>query len=247
MVTVDAAIEHLQRIGMLAVRPAVGSLMGNEYEVFTPEEALSGQSRYTSTSSTSSSTSLTHKVVQLDVLDSSISSTTQPIENTDTYRPPNTFINTIHDDDDDGAANLLIAIRSSVREITGVEVARGEEARWAECGEVLAAELRRASARAGAISSVPAFFAEHLRRVFAKASRTQSKPGVREQDLRAKTTTQSREGRIRRMIRELRSLHTGDPGYQESDLIEDIKYRCQREQIEWDEALIAELLDSISQ
>jgi hypothetical protein len=70
---------------------------------------------------------------------------------------------------------------------------------------------------------------------------------VREQDLRAKTTTQSREGRIRRMIRELRSLHTGDPGYQESDLIEDIKYRCQREQIEWDEALIAELLDSISQ
>src|SRR4028118_754753 len=39
MVTVDAAVEHLKSVGLLDVRAAVGSLNGNEYEVFTPEES----------------------------------------------------------------------------------------------------------------------------------------------------------------------------------------------------------------
>src|SRR4028119_401649 len=48
MVTVDAAIDHLRTVGLLAVRPAVGSLIGNEYEVFTPEEATTRSSSSTS-------------------------------------------------------------------------------------------------------------------------------------------------------------------------------------------------------
>ena len=48
MVTVDAALEHLDRVGLINTKSSIGSLAGNEYQVFTPEEAS------TSTSSTSS-------------------------------------------------------------------------------------------------------------------------------------------------------------------------------------------------
>src|ERR1041384_3951914 len=68
MVTVDAAIEHLATVGLLAVKPAVGSLSGNEYEVFTPEEVAA---RTPSTASITSTTSLTQNLVELDVLESS--------------------------------------------------------------------------------------------------------------------------------------------------------------------------------
>jgi hypothetical protein len=70
MVTVDAAIDHLRTIGLLAVRPAIGSLIGNEYEVLTPEEAT------TRIPSTTSITSLTQKVDNLVLPESGSTSTT---------------------------------------------------------------------------------------------------------------------------------------------------------------------------
>jgi hypothetical protein len=48
MVTVDAALEHLESVGLLLIKPAIGSLIGNEYEVFTPEEASTRISSTTS-------------------------------------------------------------------------------------------------------------------------------------------------------------------------------------------------------
>ena len=50
-----------------------------------------------------------------------------------------------------------------------------EQSRWAVCVGVLIEELRSAASRAGSVSSVPAFFAEHLRRTFSKA-RQEAKP-----------------------------------------------------------------------
>ncbi len=45
------------------------------------------------------------------------------------------------------------------------------------------------------------------------------------------------------MIKEIRMLHVGDAGYEESDLIEDLKYKCERQGIEWDEKLVCKLLN----
>jgi len=170
MVTVDAALEHLQAIGLVKIRPAIGSLIGNEYEVFTPEEA------YTSTSSTpsiSSSTSPTQKVDILDILESSISSTTQVVDNPDTYRPPKTSFKTNTENDDDEAfARFVESWKKAAREITGREPSGAEAARWQELADVLIAELKIAAART-TVSSVPAFLSEHLRRRLWKKDKQQ--------------------------------------------------------------------------
>jgi hypothetical protein len=177
MVTVDAAIEHLKNLGLLAVRPVIGSLVGNEYEIFTLEEASINPARYTSTSSISSNTSPTHKLDDLDILDSSISSTTQLTENTTGYKSPNTFFNTIDDDDTHTLLNYFSkTLLEAANAVIGRKLTVSEQERvlWNECACVLADELKAAAERAEPISSVPAFLAAHLRRRFARKTKLEN-------------------------------------------------------------------------
>lgn len=170
MVTVDAALEHLVSVGLIAVRPAVGSLSGNEYEVLTPDET------YTSTpssASTSSTTRTTQKVDELDVLESSSTSTTQPVENTVSSSHPNTSFKTKDiNTDDEAFAEFAAAVRRTMIEITGKEPSKTETTRWGEVAEVLMTELRIAAGRT-TVSNVPAFLAEHLRRRLWKKEKRQ--------------------------------------------------------------------------
>jgi hypothetical protein len=181
MVTVDAALEHLENVGLIAVKPAIGSLTGNEYEVFTPEETS------TSISSTSSSTRITQKVDELDVLESSSTSTTQIIENTGGYSAPNTSFKTKDiNTDDEAFAEFAAAVRKTAMEITGKEPSKAEAARWAEVAEVLMTELKIAAGRT-TVSSVPAFLAEHLRRRLWKKEKRQIEAEAAEQKASAPT------------------------------------------------------------
>ena len=98
MVTVDAAIEHLVKVGLLEVVPNIGSLGGNEYEIFTPEEKDQDSTSISSISSTSGSpsiTSLAQKIDNLDVLKSSTSSITQTTENKDSFNDSKTSLRLI--------------------------------------------------------------------------------------------------------------------------------------------------------
>lgn len=167
MVTVDAALEHLQNVGLITVKPAIGSLDGNEYEIFTPEEA---STRYTSISSTPSTSSPTQNLVQLDIPETSISSITQTIDNKDTSGLPNTSFKT-NTNDDDEYSELIKILKAVAEELTGKTSHPHERERWAEVGRVIATELKEAASRADAISSVPAFLAEHLRRRLARTER----------------------------------------------------------------------------
>jgi hypothetical protein len=143
MVTVDAALEHLESVGLIAVRPAVGSLSGNEYEIFTPDEAYTSISSRTSIPS---STRITQKVDELDVLESGSTSITQCIENAGGYGPPNTSFKTKDiNTDDEAFAKFAAAVRKTAKEITGKEPSKAEAARWAEVAEVLMTELRIAA------------------------------------------------------------------------------------------------------
>ena len=158
MVTVDAAIEHLMQTGLLKVNRSVGSLNGNEYEIFTPEEV----SRYTSISSISSTTSPIQNLVYLDILESSNTSITQPIENTATSGAPKTILKTIKNDDD--TLDLFLQhFETTSRELTGKGMKATERERWGKLAELLILELHTA-ARHTQVSSVPAFLTEHLRR-----------------------------------------------------------------------------------
>jgi hypothetical protein len=65
--------------------------------------------------------------------------------------------------DDEVFAGLVEKLKQTVREVTGREPTAADAARWADLGDLLAEELRAGSVRT-AISSPPAFLAEHLRR-----------------------------------------------------------------------------------
>jgi hypothetical protein len=167
MVTVDAALDHLETVGLIRIEPAVGSLIGNQYEVFTPEEAG------TSTTSTTSTSSPTQKVVDLDVPESSSTSITQIVDNNSGYGQPKTSFKTNNTyDDDEAFARFIESWRKAAKEITGREPSRAEAARWQELADVLITELKIAAARTN-VSSVPAFLSEHLRRRLWKKDKQQ--------------------------------------------------------------------------
>jgi hypothetical protein len=181
MVTVDAAIDHLRTVGLLAVRPAVGSLIGNEYEVFTPEETT------TRIPSTTSTTSLTQKVDNLVVPESGSTSTTQTLDSTGNYGTSKTKIKDKDHIDDDAALALLESLRQAERDVTGKNSSNSSQ--WKELADVLIAELRIASGRT-TVSNVPAFLAEHLRRRLWKIDKKQAAREGKELPDQVATTAQ---------------------------------------------------------
>jgi hypothetical protein len=50
--------------------------------------------------------------------------------------------------------------------------------------------------------------------------------------------------RIEEQINQLRHLHIGDASYQESDLLDDLRFRCEQEVIPWEEDVVNQLLDA---
>ena len=89
----------------------------------------------------------------------------QTIENTDSSGPSKTSFKTNTERTDDEAfARLVSRLRRATREITGKEPSAAEAERWDQLGELLVMELKIAAGRTGNVSSVPAFFTEHLRR-----------------------------------------------------------------------------------
>jgi hypothetical protein len=170
MVTVDAAIDHLQKVGMIHVRHAVGSLVGNEYEVFTYEESS------TSSTSTSSTSSLAQNLVELVEPESSTTRRTQVIDSQRTSGEPNTSFKTNTEKLDDEAAPLPKAFFEMFervsKDLTGNGIGPAETSKYIELAEVLITELRIAAGRT-TVSSVPAFLTEHLRRRLWKKDRRQ--------------------------------------------------------------------------
>jgi hypothetical protein len=194
MVTVDAAINHLMSVGMIAVKPSVGSLGGNEYEVFTPEETADRTGSYTSIPSKTGTSSPTHNLVQLDVPESSIPSTTFTHLDSTKSSQPNTFFNTKNDDDTHTLLSYFSGtLLEGAKDLVGGKLSITEQERllWNECACVLVEELRRAAENTQAISSVPAFFTAHLRRRFAQKHKGKKKTLSLESTPKLETTKSS--------------------------------------------------------
>jgi hypothetical protein len=187
MVTLDAAIDHLEQVGLISIKPSIGSLLGNQYEVFTPEEASARTPSRPSTSSISSPTQ------NLDILDTPESSSTRQAQIYDsqaTSGHAKTLFktNTERSDDDAALAGLIASLKQLTKEITGKDLSSTENDRWRELADVLGAELKIAAART-TVSSVPAFLAEHLRRRLWKIDKKQARAEGRE--LPDETVTQA--------------------------------------------------------
>jgi hypothetical protein len=164
MVTVDAAIEHLQQIGLLKVDKSIGSLNGNSYKIFTPEESIQNLTGSTSISSISRYTSPIQKLDILDILETSNTSITQTQENKETYSSAKTSFKDIEENDDEAFAAMLKVLTDMCEKISGKMPAKNQKENWKELAELLAMELEIAAARTKSISNVPAFLTEHLRR-----------------------------------------------------------------------------------
>jgi hypothetical protein len=190
MVTVDAALEHLQNVGLIAIKPSIGSLVGNEYEVFTPEEA------YTRLSSIASTTSPIQNMVNLDVPESGNTSRTQLAENTGGYSPPKTSFKTNTENDDDEAfAKFILVLQEAAKQVTGKRLNPSDKERLGELAELLATELKIAAARTTNVSSVPAFLTEHLRRRLWKVDKKQVSGEGKPETSSAKTALSNEEAR----------------------------------------------------
>jgi hypothetical protein len=82
-------------------------------------------------------------------------------------------------------------LRESAREITGRQSSASEAVKWRELAEVLVTELRIAAGRT-AVSSVPAFLAEHLkRRLWKLENRKQPQAGTEGAEARGSMVTQA--------------------------------------------------------
>jgi hypothetical protein len=170
-VTFDANVERLAAVGLVHVRRIAGEHDGNEYTVFLPEEiSTTSQGSHTSHSST---TSPAQKPGRLDGLETSQTGHTLSVENKNTSGEPKTSFKTNTERTDDEALTAFnSALKQAAKEITGREPSPGEAERWRELADVLVTELKIAAGRTS-VSSVPSFFAEHLRRRLFKKDRAQ--------------------------------------------------------------------------
>jgi hypothetical protein len=351
-VTFEANVAHLTLIGLIEVRTIAGEHDGNEYRIYLPEERNLTMSSMPSLTSMPSQTRHAQKLVRLVSLETSQTRHTSTPDESVTYGSPNTFFNT--DDDDDDTHTLLQGfsrtILAAARDILGGELPVNEQERelWNDCACVLTDELRNAAQRANSITSIPAFFAEHLRRRFSRKTRPQTKTSASKEPVKqssagstesivedsAKATIQNAsagskysleecrryadhlykarqginnpggyattifrtgeadsliekflnpkssesldisrcpdcmgmgfyypEGRDRGLvakckhprlsdalmievqINQLRQIHAEDPVYERSDLIDDLRFRCQREGIAWHDDVVNSLLE----
>lgn len=190
-------IAHLKSIGLLKVSITDGKHGGNEYIVLLPEEVESPEQPTPRTPPTPPTPRhaqhgrhALQKVGGVRGVESgvggvgseTIESTTSGEDKTFSLRPQKTI-----DDDDAALAGFTSILKRAAKDVTGKEPSVSEAERWRELGELLSTELKIAAART-AVSSVPSFFAEHLRRRLFKKDQKQmaeeasspssSKPGA---------------------------------------------------------------------
>ena len=170
MVTIDAALNHLQSIGLIQVIRSVGSLSGNQYEIFAPDEILSTPS----SPSTSSITSLTQKMDELDILESGNTRRTQTEVNKDNYHDTKTFFKDFLNLDDD-LREILIMLTDASNRATGKGLTKKDGEALRELIEIVIAETDIARTRTKSISVYLKFAVENLRRrLYAENSKGKS-------------------------------------------------------------------------
>ena len=130
------------------------------------------------------------------------------IENKDTSADLKTSFKTNTENDDDEAfAGLVEKLKTASREVSGKEPSKADAERWAEVAELLVTELKVAASRT-AVTSAPAFLAEHLRRRLRKTDARQIEREIGEASTR-QTASASKPELNAGQIQEQVNLITG--------------------------------------
>jgi hypothetical protein len=157
--TIAVNLNLLSSIGWIKAQHDIGSHEGSVYEVFTFEELPNP------TQPNATQPDPTQKLGLDPTQKLGWDGLGNPVENKATSDAPKTFFKTKDQDDDERARSIGQIFMEMERELTGKA---SPSANWKPLFELLADELKAAASRTGAVSDVPAFFAAHLRRRFAK-------------------------------------------------------------------------------
>ncbi len=183
MGTVERCIDFLIDVGLLKMRTIIGESEGNEYEIFTPEEAapaLLGLSSSTGNTHSAGNTGSTlFQVIPVLPEIGNTGSTSSSIPSSVSEESKTSFKTSKEKNDDEAFAGLLRRLRQASREVTGRDTSLAEAERWNDVAEILVTELQLAASRT-TVSSAPAFLAEHLRRRLRKADARQIEREVSE-------------------------------------------------------------------
>lgn len=163
--TLRAHIRHLEAVRLIEIKWELGDNDGAVYEVRLPEEIANPDPPSTSlqpppTTNQKLGGPSNQKLV--------VGGGGQTLEKNSTSQESKTSFktNTI---DDEGAAlsDFNSIVCEATRKLTGRAPKNADREQWAELARVIVTELNEAAARAGSVSSVPAFLAAHLKRRFA--------------------------------------------------------------------------------
>ena len=197
-------LDHLERIGFIRKTVFNGDHEGNEFEVFLPEEIKDTQPTYLPTYlPTEQPTYLTKEIPMVPMKRQEVGRYVEVEEKKHTYeKGKDSFLKKDIRNDDDvrvHEAFLMMAkkLDEAVKKITGKGVSKTEVEKWGTLADLLILELEVAASRTDAVSSVPAFLTEILRRQFF-AFRQQHKssihkPGKVNRDTVGKSDSESYE------------------------------------------------------
>ncbi len=155
--TYRAHLQSLVASGLVAVEEKAGEHGGNLFTVFLPDE-IGKESVTTRVTRVTPVTVQDRHMVQGSEVDRSDRGLS--VAAVETSAGPKTSLKTNTIDDD-----ALTPLRALERELTGKV---SPATNWIPLFELLADELKAASARTASVSDVAAFFTEHLRRCLAK-------------------------------------------------------------------------------
>jgi hypothetical protein len=170
--TYRAHVQRLIRFGLVEIEEKPGEHGGNLYTVYLPEEVGVQKGDRGDRGDRG------HTGEKVPVVQGSQSDPGDPglnVENTRSSGDPKTSFKTNterSDDDEAGAARLMRAAKSLIREITGKEASTLELEKLVEVIEVITLEGKIAAART-TVSSAGPFLAEHLRRRLFKKNKTE--------------------------------------------------------------------------
>ena len=173
--TLDSGLAHLEKLGLITVKIESGSLLGNEYEVFTIEEAglptLPTNTGLPTLPTLSGLAGLPENTQKLGSLANPISGEggeAQTVENKGIYEQSKTFFKTKREEIDDerfraAFGEFAKVLEETLKKHTGQGINPNDKIKWKHVGEVLAAQIELIAART-TISNGPAILAEHLQR-----------------------------------------------------------------------------------
>ena len=237
-VTLRSNLNRLRTIGLVETLEMRGVHGGNEYTIYIPDEIISATWSRPSRDSRPAISS--QKLEGLEGLESRGTMVGLNLEIEDTLPIVNTLLKTTTDDDDrTGLRGFVLPIEKAAFELLRgpLPATEQERERWIECGKTLAEELHKIGMRTGTVSSVPALLNAHLRRCFGRQQ--QPAPTQAKENLSGPVDPKER---LKKIIRETRGLHVGDPGYQREEMIADVRYRAERAGLRVDDALIEEMV-----